>query len=72
MRDLNELSLFAQIVEHGGFSPASRALGLPTSHLSRRLTALEERLGTRLVQRPARTFAVTDAGRARFCSIARP
>jgi DNA-binding transcriptional LysR family regulator len=64
MRDLNDLYLFAQIVEHGGFSPASRALGLPKSRLSRRIAALEERLGTRLVQRSTRTFAVTDAGRA--------
>jgi DNA-binding transcriptional LysR family regulator len=51
-------------VEHGGFSPASRVLGLPKSRLSRRVAALEERLGVRLVQRSTRTFSVTDAGRA--------
>jgi len=64
MRDLNDLYLFASVVEHGGFSRASRALGLPKSRLSRRVAALEERLATRLVQRSTRTFAVTDAGRA--------
>jgi DNA-binding transcriptional LysR family regulator len=64
MRDLNDLYLFAAVVEHGGFSQASRALGLPKSRLSRRVAALEERLATRLVQRSTRTFAVTDAGRA--------
>jgi DNA-binding transcriptional LysR family regulator len=37
---------------------------VPKSRLSRRVAALEERLGTRLVQRSTRTFAVTDAGRA--------
>ena len=36
---------------------------MPKSRLSRRVAALEERLGTRLVQRSTRTFAVTDAGR---------
>jgi DNA-binding transcriptional LysR family regulator len=64
MRDLNDLFLFAAVVEHGGFSQASRALGLPKSRLSRRVAALEERLATRLVHRSTRTFAVTDAGRA--------
>lgn len=61
---MNDLFLFALVVEHGGFSQAGRALGLPKSRLSRRVAALEERLGTRLVQRSTRTFAVTDAGRA--------
>ena len=64
MRDLNDLYLFAAVVEHGGFSQASRALGLPKSRLSRRVAALEERLATRLVQRSTRLFAVTNAGRA--------
>lgn len=64
IRDLNDFHLFAFVVEHGGFSQASRALNVPKSRLSRRVAALEERLGTRLVQRSTRTFAVTDAGRA--------
>jgi DNA-binding transcriptional LysR family regulator len=64
MQDLNDMYLFAQLVEHGGYSTASRALEIPKSRLSRRIAALEEHLGTRLVQRSTRTFAVTDAGRA--------
>lgn len=60
--DLNDLFLFAQIVGHGGFSAASRDLGIPKSRLSRRIASLEERLGTRLVQRSTRTFAITAAG----------
>jgi hypothetical protein len=43
--DLNDLYYFAQVVEHGGFAPASRALGIPKSKLSRRIALLEERLG---------------------------
>ncbi len=60
--DLNELYYFAQVVEHGGFAPAGRALGIPKSKLSRRVVLLEERLGTRLLQRSTRSFAVTEVG----------
>lgn len=60
--DLNDLFLFAQVASHGGFSAASRSLDIPKSRLSRRIAGLEERLGTRLVQRSTRTFAVTAAG----------
>jgi len=59
---LNDLYIFAQVVVHNGYSSASRDLGLPKSTLSRRIAALEERLGSRLVQRSSRTFAVTAAG----------
>jgi DNA-binding transcriptional LysR family regulator len=61
-RDFNDLYLFAQVVIHNGYSSASRTLGVPKSRLSRRIAALEERLGSRLVQRSSRTFAVTAAG----------
>jgi len=60
--DLNELYYFAQVVEHGGFAPAGRALGIPKSKLSRRVALLEERLGARLLMRSTRSFAVTDVG----------
>lgn len=63
MRDLNDLYFFVQIVDHGGFAPAGRALGIPKSRLSRRMQVLEERLGARLIQRSTRRFSVTEAGR---------
>lgn len=62
MDDLNDLYYFAQVVEHGGFTPAGRALGEPKSKLSRRMAALEERLGVRLIQRSTRHFSVTEIG----------
>lgn len=62
MRDLNDLYYFAQVVEHGGFAPASRALHVPKSKLSRRLALLEEQLGVRLIQRSSRHFSVTEIG----------
>lgn len=62
MQDLNDLYYFVQVVDHGGFAPAGRALGIPKSKLSRRLAMLEERLGARLIQRSTRHFAVTEIG----------
>ena len=62
MQDLNDLYYFAQVVEHGGFAPAGRALGMPKSKLSRRIALLEERLGVRLIQRSTRHFSVTEIG----------
>ncbi|MGE0151983.1 MAG: LysR family transcriptional regulator [Reyranellaceae bacterium] len=63
MRDLNDLYFFVQVVDHGGFAPAARALGMPKSRLSRRVALLEGRLGVRLLQRTTRRFAVTEVGR---------
>jgi DNA-binding transcriptional LysR family regulator len=63
-RDLNDYAYFVAIVAHGGFSAASRALHEPKSKLSRRIADLENRLGTRLIERSSRRFRVTDLGRA--------
>lgn len=59
---LNDLGLFAAVVSHGGFSPAARAMGIPKSRLSRRIAALEDELGVRLVERSNRRFKVTEIG----------
>ena len=64
MNDLNDLYYFSAVVDHGGFAAAERALGIPKSRLSRRISALEEELGVRLLQRSTRRFAVTDVGSA--------
>lgn len=63
MQDLNDLYYFAHVVDHGGFAPAGRALGEPKSKLSRRIAALEERLGVRLLNRSTRHVSVTEIGR---------
>ncbi|MBS7541273.1 LysR family transcriptional regulator [Ancylobacter lacus] len=60
--DLNDLAYFAEVVSHGGFAAAGRALGEPKSKLSRRIARLEERLGLRLIERSSRRFRVTDIG----------
>lgn len=61
-RDLNDLYYFAKVVDEKGFSAAGRALNISKSHLSRRIAALEERLGMRLLQRSTRKLSPTQAG----------
>lgn len=63
MQDLNDLYYFVQVVDHGGFAAAGRALDIQKSKLSRRIMQLEERLGVRLLQRSSRRFSVTEIGR---------
>jgi len=60
--DANDLILFAQLMEAGSFSRAAERAGLPKSTLSRRITALEGRLGERLVNRSTRRLAITEFG----------
>ena len=66
MLDLNDLYFFAGVVKHGGFSPASRALGIPKSRLSKHVARLELRLGVRLIERTTRRFKVTEPGEIVF------
>jgi DNA-binding transcriptional LysR family regulator len=63
MQDLNDLYYFVQVVDHGGFAAAGRALGIQKSKLSRRIQQLEDRLGVRLLNRSSRRFSVTEIGR---------
>lgn len=63
MQDLNDLYYFVAVVDHGGFAAAGRALGIQKSKLSRRVLALEERLGVRLLNRSSRRFSVSEIGR---------
>jgi DNA-binding transcriptional LysR family regulator len=62
MQDLNDLYLFALVVEKGSFTAASKAAGLTTSRISRRIADLEERLGVRLLHRTTRKLALTAIG----------
>ncbi|AOY90669.1 LysR family transcriptional regulator [Cupriavidus sp. USMAA2-4] len=66
MQDLNDLSLFAQVVRHGSFSAASRATGVPKSRLSRRIAQLEKELGMQLLRRTTRQVRVTPVGEAYY------
>jgi DNA-binding transcriptional LysR family regulator len=54
---LDQIEAFAAIAEHGGFAAAARVLGKDPSVLSRRIDALERRLGVRLFARTTRKSA---------------
>lgn len=59
---IDELRAFVAIAHHGSFASAARTLGRDTSVLSRRINALERRLGTRLLARSTRAVTLTEAG----------
>ncbi|WP_353235464.1 LysR family transcriptional regulator [Diaphorobacter ruginosibacter] len=73
MQDLNDMLFFAEVVERGGFTAASRALGIPKSRLSRRISELEQQLGVRLLQRTTRKLSLTEVGETylRHCQAMR-
>lgn len=61
-RDFNETLIFVRVVDHGGFSAAARALGLPKTSVSRKVQELELRLGLHLLKRTTRRIGLTEAG----------
>ncbi|MCV0395329.1 MAG: LysR family transcriptional regulator [Rhizobiaceae bacterium] len=62
MSSFSDLDIFARVVQTGSLSGAGRELGLSPAVVSKRLRKLEERLGTRLLQRTTRQIALTEAG----------
>ena len=62
MQPLEGFYYFTQVIDHGGFARAARALGIPKSRLSRHVMALEAKLNVRLVNRSTRRFVVTEVG----------
>lgn len=63
MLDLNDILVFARVVEAGSFTAAARLLAMPKTTVSRRIAALEREVGVRLLQRTTRSLNMTDAGR---------
>ncbi len=64
MDRLGELEAFAAVAETGGFTAAARSLGRTTSSVSKQVRALEERLGSRLLNRTTRRVSLTEVGAA--------
>lgn len=62
MDRLTEMEVFANVVEQGGFTDAARKLGMSKSAVSKHITALEARLGARLLNRTTRKVNPTDIG----------
>jgi DNA-binding transcriptional LysR family regulator len=62
--DLNDLRLLLKVVDHGGFTAATAATGVPVSTVSRRIACLEISAGRVLLTRTTRRLALTETGDA--------
>jgi len=69
IHSLTELSFFVAVAEEGGFTAAAEVLGVSRSYVSRVVSALEDRLGTRLLQRSTRVVTLTATGRALLSEV---
>jgi DNA-binding transcriptional LysR family regulator len=70
MDRIDAMQAFVAVADLEGFAPAARKLGLSPSGVTRLISALEERLGARLLQRTTRSVVLTEAG-ARYLERAR-
>lgn len=68
---LDDMAMFAAVVKEGGFTSAARRLGLRKSTVSRRVSALEERLGLQLLHRTTRQLRLTEVGERYYQQCAR-
>ncbi len=68
---MDELEVFVMVVEAQGFSAAAKRLDSTPAAVSRRIKALEQRLGVRLLQRTTRQVQLTEAGELYFREVSR-
>lgn len=66
MELLNDMALFVEVVKAKGFRGAAAAMDMPSSTLSRRISALEKAIGLRLLHRTTRKVELTEAGQIYF------
>ncbi|MCO7226047.1 LysR family transcriptional regulator [Pleionea sp. CnH1-48] len=59
---VKDMTLFVEVVRQGTFAGAAKMLNIPNSTLSRRIAALEKRLGTKLLIRSTRKMELSNAG----------
>jgi DNA-binding transcriptional LysR family regulator len=59
----SQVELFIQVVERKGLGKAGEALGMSKAAATRHLASMEERLGTRLLERNSRSMHLTESGR---------
>jgi len=63
MNKFSDLEAFTAVVETGTFSAAGERLGIAKSVVSRRISQLEQRLGSQLLHRTTRRLSLSDAGK---------
>ena len=68
---MDELEVFVHVVQGQGFSAAAKRLETTPAAVGRRIKALEERLGVRLLQRTTRKIQLTEAGELYFREVGR-
>lgn len=66
MENLNDMMVFATVVEKGSFTAAALAYDLPKSNISRKITRLEQSIGARLLERSTRTLHLTEVGKVYY------
>jgi DNA-binding transcriptional LysR family regulator len=71
MDRFESMSAFVAVVEAGGFSAASRKLGMPLATVSRKVSELEEQLSVQLLVRSTRNVSLTENGQQYFASCRR-
>jgi DNA-binding transcriptional LysR family regulator len=59
---MDDREIFFHVVKANGFAAAAKGLDTTAASVSRRIKALEQRLGVRLLQRTTRTLGLTEAG----------
>ena len=64
--DLNDMLIFAEVVRSGSITRAGERLDLPKATVSRRLSRLEMRLGTKLLHKTTRRLELTEVGEAYY------
>ncbi len=64
MDQLQAMEIFVEVARHKSFSEAGRQLGLTLSMVSKVVSQLEKRLGSRLLYRSTREVSLTEAGHA--------
>ena len=60
---MQSMAVFRRVAEAGSFSAVARETGMSQSSVSKHIAALEERLGTKLLNRSTRQLNLTEAGR---------
>lgn len=66
MQDLNDMAVFASVVQTGSFTAAGKALSLPKSNVSRRIARLEDSFNARLLERTTRKLRLTEIGQSLY------